>query len=36
MDTQCQFIRITSCPDWINIIVGMRLIVNAQTMVVFT
>lgn len=33
---QCQFETIISCPEWMNIIVGIILIIKAYEIVVFT
>jgi hypothetical protein len=36
MVSQCQFEIIISCPVWMNIIVGIMLVMKAHEMVVFT
>lgn len=36
MVNQCQFEIIISCPVWINIIVGIMLVMKAYEIVVFT
>lgn len=36
MVTQCQFEMVISCPEYRNIVIGIKLIVKAYETVVFT
>lgn len=36
MVTQCQFEMIVSCPEWMNIMVGIRLVIKAYEIIFFT